>query len=97
MEETLQLLTFLFSFCYGVFFGYLSRWHFKFTIHYSVVLKYISTFLFILDIVLGYILGMYHLNEGIFHLYFLFFVFLGFIVSFSLHKIVKFPFIKREH
>jgi len=90
MEETLQLLTFGVSFFFGFFFHVFSDFHFKVSEKYPVVLKYISTFLFLLDIVLAYIFILYHLNGGVLHVYFLAFVFLGFFSFDVLHKYVKF-------
>ena len=44
-----------------------------------------------IDVVLGYVIIMYHINQGIIHIYFLIFVFLGFILENILHKYVKLP------
>jgi len=89
MEETLQLLSFLVSFLFGFFFHILTQFHFKVSEQYPILLKYLSTFLFILDIVLFYILILYYLNGGVLHTYFLFFVFFGFFLYGSLRKCVK--------
>lgn len=97
MEETLQICSFLLSFCYGVFFGLATIWHFHVTNHYSILMKYLTTFLFILDIVLGYLFCMYQLNEGVFHVYFLLFVLIGFGLAFPLQKYVKSYFQKQGH
>jgi len=90
MEETLQLLSFLVSFLFGFIFHLFSNFHFKITDRYSILLKYIATFLFLLDAVLVYILILYYLNGGILHIYFLIFVFLGFFLFGILQKRVKF-------
>ena len=73
MDETLQLCVF----------------HFKVVNKYSMFIQYLFTFVFILDVVLGYIFMLYHLNSGIVHIYFLSFVVLGFIFFQYLHKSVK--------
>ena len=78
MEETLQLLSFLVSFLFGFIFHLFSNFHFKITDRYSILLKYIATFLFLLDAVLVYILILYYLNGGILHIYYLIYVFLGY-------------------
>lgn len=90
MEETIQLLSFLVSFFFGFFFHILTRIHFKFTESYPTLLKYLTTFLFILNIVLLYLLILYYLNGGVLHVYFLIFVFLGFFFYGVLSRNVKF-------
>ncbi len=78
MDEVLQLYSFLFSFGYGLMFGIFSRWHFQLIEKYHKLWQAILTFVFIIDIVLGYLVSMYFLNGGVFHLYFLFCLFGGF-------------------
>ncbi len=89
MEETLQLLSFFISFVFGFFFHLCARFHFKVSDKYPILLKYVSTFLFLLDGVLFYLLLLYYLNGGVLHIYFLFFVFLGFFLYGYLQKRVK--------
>lgn len=89
MDEITQLLSFFISFLFGFSFHILTNFHFKISETYSTVLKYISTFLFVLDIVLCYVLLMYYLNGGIIHIYFLAFVFFGFFFYDILQKNVN--------
>ena len=89
MSANLQLICFLASFLYGLFFGLLSIVHFNLINKYHKIFQLLISLVFIIDIVLGYILLMYHLNLGIFHIYFFIFIFIGFLLSFSLHKYVK--------
>ncbi len=90
MVISLQLKTFLFSFLYGIFFGMMSIWHFSFIKNTPKFYQLLFTFVFILDIVLGYILIMYKLNLGMFHIYFLLFLLGGYMGAFPLHKYVKY-------
>lgn len=90
MEETLQLLSFFCSFLFGFCFSIFTCFHFKVSEKYPTFLKYISTFLFILDVLLAYLLIMYYLNNGVIHIYFLVFVFLGFVSFHFLSKNVKY-------
>lgn len=90
MDESLQLLSFLVSFLYGMFFFLVTVFHFKVVQKYPVIFQYFSSFLFILDVVLIYLILFYHLNDGVFHIYFIFFVFLGFFVMHIVSKNVKF-------
>ncbi len=89
MDEVTQLLSFFVSFCFGFFFHILTNFHFKITDTYSVLMRYITTVLFVIDIVLMYVLSLYYLNNGIIHIYFLIFVFLGFFAYGFLHKNVN--------
>jgi len=89
MEETLQLFSFFVSFVFGLGFHFLTDIHFNLIASYHSFFKYLSTILFMLDIVLGYLFIMYQLNEGVIHIYFLFFVFLGFFSYGFLHRNVK--------
>ena len=86
MSSFLQLYCFFFSFLYGILFGIITNLHFKLICHYHLIFKFLISIVFIIDVVLGYILLMYKLNLGIFHIYFLIFVLIGFICSFPLIK-----------
>ena len=92
MDEVTQLLSFFLSFLFGFSFHILTKWHFKISETYSTIMKYFTTILFVLDIVLLYIYFMYHLNDGVIHIYFLFFVAFGFVVFDILQKHVKLHF-----
>lgn len=81
MSANLQLWCFFFSFIYGIFFGLMSKIHFLIIDKYNLIFKILISIMFIIDIVLGYIILMYHLNLGIFHLYFFFFILIGFLLS----------------
>ena len=94
MSANLQLICFFISFLYGLFFGFLTKIHFNIIKKYHQIFQLLISVIFIIDIVLGYILIMYHINGGIFHIYFIIFIFLGYTLSFSLHKYVKYVFKK---
>ena len=91
MDEIVQLLSFLFSFLFGFGFHIMTRWHFKITETYSTLLKYVTTILFVINIVLFYVYIMYHLNDGVLHIYFLLFVSFGFLMFDFVQKHVKLP------
>lgn len=91
MSARVQLFTFFVSFLYGILFSLLTRWHFHVLLPNSIIMKYLATILFMIDVVLGYVIIMYHINQGIIHIYFLIFVFLGFVAEIVLHKYVKLP------
>ena len=89
MAVSLQLFLFFVSFLFGLAFYMGSSFHLRVSVHYSKFWKVLSTFLFMVDVVLFYLLLLYQLCEGVFHLYFLFFVILGYFFGKTLHKNVK--------
>lgn len=91
MSASIQLFTFFVSFLYGILFSFLTRWHFHVILSNSIFMKYLSTILFMVDVVLGYVIIMYQINQGVIHIYFLMFVFFGFLLEHVLHKFVKLP------
>ena len=96
MDEITQLFSFLLSFLFGFGFHILTRWHFKISETYSLVMKYLTTILFVINIVLLYVYLMYLLNDGVLHIYFLLFVFFGFVTFDILHRHVKLEFFLPE-
>lgn len=81
MDYKIQIISFLFSFIFGVFFYYASLLNYKFISKYPVILRYLITLIFVLDISLLYILFMYKINYGIVHIYFIIVLFLGFFIG----------------
>ena len=96
MDEITQLFSFLLSFLFGFGFHILTRWHFKISETYSLVMKYLTTILFVINIVLLYVYLMYLLNDGVLHIYFLLFVVFGFVTFDILHRHVKLEFFLPE-
>lgn len=89
MSYQLQLLSFLVSFLFGIFFSFTSRFHYNLVFSLKSVLRYLLTFLYILDISLIYILLLYYINHGILHIYFVFITFIGYFVEKHLTLTVK--------
>lgn len=89
MENQVQLLSFLVSFLYGIMFSFCSRYHYKMVYSLKNVMRYIITFLFILDASLFYILILYYINYGVIHIYFLFVTFAGYLLEKVLFRYVK--------
>lgn len=84
MNAKLQLISFLLSFVYGIIFYLLTSLNFKLIEKMRVLYKHIITFIFVLDIAIIYIIIMYHLNKGYFHIYFILMVLIGFIAGYFL-------------
>lgn len=81
MDYKIQLLSFAFSFLYGLFFYYTGFFNYHFIKKSPILLQYLISFVYILDIVLLYILILYKINYGVVHVYFLIFLFLGFLLG----------------
>lgn len=89
MNYKLQLISFLASFLFGIFFSFANEIHYKLITRQKVWMKYILTIIFIIIIVLLYIILIYFINHGIFHVYFLLFLLLGYCVTLgSVKKII---------
>lgn len=89
MDNRIQLLSFFFSFLYGILFSFLSRYHYKLVNQLKSWFRYLLTILFILDISLLYILLLYYINHGVVHLYFLIVTFLGYVLEHYIYLFVK--------
>ncbi len=89
MDNHIQLLSFFYSFLFGIFFSFVSRFHYGFISSLKNWFRYLLTILFILDISLLYILMMYYINHGVVHLYFVLFTMLGYIGEKYFTLIVK--------
>ncbi len=101
MDYKIQLISFLFSFLFGIFFYIVSKLNYKLVWKYSVVWRYLITLVFILDVALLYVLAMYHINYGVIHIYFILVLFLGFfladIYEKKLRKLCKIKVKKLKH
>ena len=86
MNSKMQLLSFLVSFLYGIIFSFLTIFNFKIIENYKVYLKHILTFIYVLDMTFIYIIILYNLNKGYFHIYFILTVILGFLIGLYLKK-----------
>ena len=86
MTSKLQIISFIVSFIFGILFYCLTVINFKLLKNFKVIFQHILTFIYCLDMTIIYIIIFYHLNNGYFHIYFIFMVFLGFFVGFIFHK-----------
>jgi hypothetical protein len=81
MDYKVQLISFLFSFLFGIFFYLTSFINYKIVDKYNIIFRYLITLTYILDISLLYILMMYKINYGIIHIYFVIVLFIGYFVG----------------
>lgn len=88
MHSYIQILTFIFSFFYGIFFYLLTRFNNYILNGKKSIVKMLITLVFIIDIVILYIYLMFRINHGYFHIYFLVTLCLGFIIMLILYPII---------
>ena len=84
MSLKLQIISLLFSFLYGIIFYILLRLNKKFL--YGNKLSIVVDMLFILNNVLIYFIILRYINNGIFHIYFLILLIIGFLLSYYVDK-----------
>ena len=89
MNSTIQLISFLVSFIYGILFYLLTRFNKYIIENRRIVFRFIITLIFIIDIAILYIYIMYRINNGYFHIYFIFTVILGFVVTHVFYRKIK--------
>ncbi len=89
MDNKLQILTFIFSFSYGIVYFYLVKLN-RYLIHDNkTIIKYLDSSLFTLDSVLIYVIINYKINNGYFHIYFIITLVLGFFLAYYTQNSVK--------
>lgn len=86
MSSNLQLLSFFISFIFGILFYYLTILNFKLINSLKVIIQHILTFIYVIDIIIIYIIILYHLNKGYFHIYFIIMVFIGYFNGYLINK-----------
>ena len=79
MELSIQLQSLITSFVYGMLVSYLIKLQYKFLFNGRIFYKIIITTLFIFDNCLLYFLLLRTINDGIFHIYFLFMLIIGYL------------------
>lgn len=79
MELSVQLQVLTVSFVYGILFSYLLKVQYKFLFETKLFYKILMTTLFIFDNCLLYFLILRTINNGIFHIYFLFSLIIGYL------------------
>lgn len=79
MELSVQLQVLIVSFVYGILFSYLIKLQYKFLFDSKLFYKIVITILFVFDNCLLYFLILRTINNGIFHIYFLFSLIVGYL------------------
>ncbi len=81
MILSIQLQVLIVSFIYGILFSYLLKLQYQFLFETKFLYKLVVTVLFVLDNCLLYFIILKTINHGMFHLYFLFSLILGFLLG----------------
>lgn len=89
MSASAQLLVLVVNFLFGVFFNYLSLLNYHVIRDETILVKLIILILFVLDATLVYLLVIYRINYGYFHIYYLITFTLGFASANYLKKLAK--------
>ncbi len=79
MTLSLQIKVLIISFIYGIIISYILKLQYKYFFESKLWYKVMLTAFFILDIVILYFLILKNINDGIFHIYFLILLIIGFI------------------
>lgn len=82
----IQIYSLLFSFFYGIFVFFLLELNYKLLYTGKMLYKIIISFLFVMFISLLYFYGLLKINNGIIHIYFLFSLFTGYMLSFVIYR-----------
>ena len=86
MTAQLQLISLSISYLYGFFFFYLYKMNYLLIKDKKKFYQSLITILFMYNMVLIYIIIIYKVNHGIFHIYFFIMIALGFYSSLQLTK-----------
>ena len=89
MDESIQLFSFFASFVFGFLIFFCTQFHFSVCSKLSIFMQYLYTFIYMIDIALLYVLLLYHINNGVVHVYFLIVFGIGFFSALFLQKNVK--------
>ena len=81
-----QIYSLLYSFFYGIFIFILLEINYKLLYSGKILYRIIVSFLFVMFISLFYFYLLVKINNGIIHIYFLFSLFTGYMLSFVIYR-----------
>lgn len=88
MDIKLQIITLVVSFFYGIFFSFFLGLNYKFLYGDKKIFKTIISFLIIILSVLLYFIILRKINYGVFHIYEIFALILGFIIENWINSVI---------
>ena len=86
MNSNVQLISFIVSYFFGMLFYFLTYLNFQLIKPFKLLLQHLLSFIFVIDMTIIYIIIIYKINNGYFHLYFMIMVFLGFLFGYIIFK-----------
>lgn len=89
MKLDTQISLIIFSLIYGFFFSLFLDLNYKFLHHKNKIIKYLSTGFCISINVYIYFIGIQKINYGIFHIYSILLIILGFVLENILYKAIE--------
>ena len=84
MELSIQIKTLIVSFVYGIILSYIVISHYKYLFESKMWYRIVLNILFIFDYTLIYFFILKIINNGVFHVYFLFLLILGYVFGYNL-------------
>lgn len=84
MVLNLQIKALIVSFIYGIIISYLIKLQYKYLFPGKYILQIVVDMLFVFDIFLLYFLILKYINNGAFHIYFLFIIIFGYVLGYKL-------------
>ena len=89
MNLKIQIISLVFSFVFGAFFGILINLNYKLIFNKNIKIRIVGTFSFVLDISLLYFFIIEKINYVILHIYFLLILLLGIYIGFTLTTFLR--------
>lgn len=80
MNSYVQLICLIGSFLYGCLLYYTNKFNEKILQNKSIIFRIICRLLYVNNMALLYILFLYRMNSGILHIYFVLFIFFGYLI-----------------
>ena len=84
MALYIQIKVLIISFVYGIILAYIINKQYKYFFNSNLWYRIILDIFFVFDVVVLYFLILKTINNGIFHIYFLFLIILGYIFGYRL-------------
>lgn len=89
MKLDIQISLIIFSFFYGIVFSIFLNVNYKLLHHKNIIIKYITTAVCTAISVIIYFKGIQKISYGIFHIYSIFLIIIGFTVENILQRIIE--------
>ena len=84
MTLSIQIKVLIVSFVYGIILAYIVKKQYKYFFYSKLWYRIIINLFFVFDVVVLYFLILKYISDGLFHIYFLFIMIIGYIFGFKL-------------